>query len=147
MFVSRRTILGSEASEIFELLIQSGKADQLEDQRQIAGLKAAWRSARDYLKAMRIRRIMKDEIAKMFPDLDLLVAPSRLGVASKLTDPLDRRPTPTPTLNSGMTSLIPAGNLAGLPAIGTAVRIRRQTARGDSVGRPAVLRERAGIGG
>src|SRR5262249_21159393 len=33
-------ILGSEASEIFEPLIRSGKVDELADQRQIAGLKA-----------------------------------------------------------------------------------------------------------
>jgi aspartyl-tRNA(Asn)/glutamyl-tRNA(Gln) amidotransferase subunit A len=115
-------ILGSEAAEIFEPLIQSGKVDELADQRQIAGLKAGLEiPAKDYLRAMRIRRIMKEEIARMFTDLDLLVAPSRLGPATKITEPLDRRlnqaPTPAPK-SAGMTSLIPAGNLAGLPAIG-----------------------------
>jgi aspartyl-tRNA(Asn)/glutamyl-tRNA(Gln) amidotransferase subunit A len=115
-------ILGSEASEIFEDLIRSGKVDQLADQRQIAGLKAGLEiPAKDYLKAMRIRRIMKQEFAKMFTDVDLLVAPSRPGPALKITDPLDRRLTPIPSpapASPGMTSLIPAGNLAGLPAIG-----------------------------
>jgi aspartyl-tRNA(Asn)/glutamyl-tRNA(Gln) amidotransferase subunit A len=113
-------ILGSEASTIFEPLIKSGKVDELADQKQIAGLKAGLEiPATDYLKAMRIRRLIKQEFAKMFTEVDLLVAPSRPGPANKLTDPLDRRPTPTPTPSSpGMTALIPAGNLAGLPAIG-----------------------------
>jgi aspartyl-tRNA(Asn)/glutamyl-tRNA(Gln) amidotransferase subunit A len=114
-------ILGSEAAAIFEPLIKSGKVDQLADQKQIAGLKAGLEiPAKDYLKAMRIRRIMKEEIAKMFVDFDLLVAPSRPGAALKVADPLDRRPTSvTPAAHSpGMAALIPAGNLAGLPAIG-----------------------------
>jgi aspartyl-tRNA(Asn)/glutamyl-tRNA(Gln) amidotransferase subunit A len=46
------------------------------------------------------------------------VSPSRLTPASKITQPLDQpesgRPTP-PT--PGLTALIPAGNLAGLPAL------------------------------
>src|ERR1051325_4470824 len=51
------TILSAEASEIFEPLIASGKVDDLADQKQIAGLKAGLEiPAKDYLKAMRIRR-------------------------------------------------------------------------------------------
>ena len=112
------TILSSEAAEIFEPLIASGKVDELADQKRGAGAGLEI-PAKDYLKAMRIRRLMKQEFAKMFIDLDLLVAPSRPGPATKLTDPLDRRTLPTPVPKSpGMTSLIPAGNLAGLPAIG-----------------------------
>jgi len=115
-------ILGCEASEIFEPLIKSGKVDELADQRQIAGLKAGLEiPARDYLRAMRIRRILMQEIAKMFIDVDLLLAPSRPSPATKITDPLDRRLNPSlnpPPKSSGMTALIPAGNLAGLPAIG-----------------------------
>jgi aspartyl-tRNA(Asn)/glutamyl-tRNA(Gln) amidotransferase subunit A len=64
---------------------------------------------------------MKQEFARMFMDLDLLVAPSRLGAATKVGEPLDRRLTPMPApapSSLGMTSLIPAGNLVGLPAIG-----------------------------
>jgi aspartyl-tRNA(Asn)/glutamyl-tRNA(Gln) amidotransferase subunit A len=114
-------ILGSEAANIFEPLIASGKVDQLADQKQIAGLKAGLEiPAKDYLKAMRIRRMMQDQFARMFADLDLLLAPSRPGGALKVADPLDRRPTSvTPPPNApGMMALIPAGNLAGLPAIG-----------------------------
>ena len=86
---------------IFEPLITSGKVDELADQKQIAGLKAGLEiPAKDYLKAMRIRRIMKEEIGKIFGELDLLLAPSRLGPAPKISEPLDRlqlgQPVPQP---------------------------------------------------
>jgi aspartyl-tRNA(Asn)/glutamyl-tRNA(Gln) amidotransferase subunit A len=112
-------VLGAEAAEIFQPLIASGKVNELADQKQIAGLKAGLEiPARDYLKAMRIRRIMQEQIGRMFADVDLLLAPSRLGTAPKITDPLDRRIPPSPLPKSlGMSLLIPAGNLAGLPAI------------------------------
>jgi aspartyl-tRNA(Asn)/glutamyl-tRNA(Gln) amidotransferase subunit A len=116
------TILSAEASEIFEPLIASGKVNELADHKQIAGLKAGLEvPAKDYLKAMRIRRMMKEEFARMFTEVDLLLAPSVLRPAPKITDALDRwRTTPPPTQPKapGMTALVPAGNLAGLPAIG-----------------------------
>jgi aspartyl-tRNA(Asn)/glutamyl-tRNA(Gln) amidotransferase subunit A len=113
------TIIGSEASEIFEPLIKSGKVDQLADQKQIAGLKAGLEiPARDYLKAMRIRRIMKQEIAKVFTDVDLILGNSRRP-ATRVTESLDALRAPTMAPNAqGMRALVPAGNLAGLPAIG-----------------------------
>jgi len=113
------TIISSEASSIFEPLIQSGNVDQLADQKQIAGLKAGLEiTAKDYLKAMRIRSLMQEGIRTLFDDIDVLMAPSRLAPAPKITQPLDRpssdRPTPK---ERGLTALIPAGNLAGLPAL------------------------------
>ena len=113
------TIISSEAAAIFESLIQSGKVDQLVDPKQIAGLKAGLEiPAKDYLKAMRIRSLIQDAFRDLFADVDVLLAPSRLGPAPKITQPLDRpssdRPLPkTP----GLSALIPAGNLAGLPAL------------------------------
>ena len=113
------TIVSSEAAAIFEPLIQSGKVDQLVDPKQIAGLKAGLEiPAKDYLKAMRIRSLIQDAFRDLFADVDVLLAPARLGPAPKITQPLDRplsdRPLPkTP----GLTALIPAGNLAGFPAL------------------------------
>jgi aspartyl-tRNA(Asn)/glutamyl-tRNA(Gln) amidotransferase subunit A len=50
-------------------------------------------------------------------DVDVLLAPSRLGVAPKVTEPLDGgSATPRPA-SRGMSGIIPAGNLAGLPAL------------------------------
>jgi aspartyl-tRNA(Asn)/glutamyl-tRNA(Gln) amidotransferase subunit A len=113
------TIISSEASAIFEPLIQSGKVEELADQKQIAGLKAGLEiPAKDYLKAMRIRSLMQAAIRELFDDIDVLLAPARLTPAPKITQPLDRpsndRPTPK---ERGLTALIPAGNLAGLPAL------------------------------
>jgi aspartyl-tRNA(Asn)/glutamyl-tRNA(Gln) amidotransferase subunit A len=113
------TIISSEAAAIFEPLIQSGNVDQLADQKQIAGLKAGLEiPAKDYLKAMRIRSLIQDAMRVLFDDFDVLLAPARLAPAQKITQPLDRpssdRPTPK---EHGLTALIPAGNLAGLPAL------------------------------
>src|SRR5262249_28172594 len=54
------TILNGEMGSIFEPLITSGKVDQLVDKPQVAGLKASLElPAKDYLKAMRIRRLIQ----------------------------------------------------------------------------------------
>jgi aspartyl-tRNA(Asn)/glutamyl-tRNA(Gln) amidotransferase subunit A len=112
-------IIDAEGAAIFEPLIASGKVDELSDAKQIAGLKAALEiSAKDYLKAMRIRRVAQDAFRKLFIDYDVLVSPARMGPATKLTQALDRpasdRPRPK---ERGLSELIPAGNLAGLPAL------------------------------
>ena len=113
-----RTVIDAEGSSVFEELIDSGGVNQLADKKQIAGLKAGHEiSSRDYLKAMRLRRIMQQEFRRLMTDIDLLVAPSRLGVANKIADPLDApRTLPTPA-QPGLTALIPAGNLVGWPAL------------------------------
>jgi aspartyl-tRNA(Asn)/glutamyl-tRNA(Gln) amidotransferase subunit A len=113
------TIISAEASAIFEPLIQSGNVDQLADQKQIAGLKAGLEiPAKDYLKAMRIRSLIQEGLRTLLDDYDVLLAPTRLGPAPKITQPLDRpasdREMPK---ERGLTALIPAGNLAGLPAL------------------------------
>jgi len=113
------TIITSEASSVFEPLIQSGRVNELADQKQIAGLKAGLEiPAKEYLKAMRIRSLIQSAFRDLMAQFDVLLAPSRLTVAPKITQPLDRplsdRAVPkTP----GLTALIPAGNLAGLPAL------------------------------
>jgi aspartyl-tRNA(Asn)/glutamyl-tRNA(Gln) amidotransferase subunit A len=113
------TIISAEGSAVFEPLIQSGKVDELADERQIAGLRAGLEiPAKDYLKAMRIRSLIQQAFRGLLSDVDVLLAPSRLTPAPKVTDPLDRRAaTATPPANPGLTALIPAGNLAGLPAL------------------------------
>lgn len=112
------TIISAEAASIFEPLIQSGKVDELADQKQIAGLKVALDlPSRDYLRAMRIRRLVQEAFRKLFIDVDVLLTPTRFNVASPIAAPLDRpsdRPQPK---SRGLAGLIPAGNLAGLPAI------------------------------
>jgi aspartyl-tRNA(Asn)/glutamyl-tRNA(Gln) amidotransferase subunit A len=109
-----------EGASIFEPLIASGKIDELADPKQAAGFRAALQiPANDYLKAQRVRTRVQEEFHKLFADLDVLVAPARYGPASKISDALDaaRGPQAPPNRPAGMTGLIPAGNLAGLPAL------------------------------
>jgi aspartyl-tRNA(Asn)/glutamyl-tRNA(Gln) amidotransferase subunit A len=115
------TIIGAEAASVFEELIESGKVDELADARQIAGLKAGLAiEARDYLRAMRVRRLVQMELRKLLTDIDMLLAPAHYRIASPLKEPLDRSTPPPPgaeKLPGGMRGLIPAGNLAGYPAL------------------------------
>ena len=113
-------IIGAEEASIFETFITSGQVDQLADPEQIAGLKARLdMPAKDYLKAMRIRSVMQHEFRKLFSEVDILLAPTRYSVAPEISKPLDYKPAdaPKPPEDPGFSALIPAGNLAGLPAI------------------------------
>ena len=112
------TIISVDAASVFEPLISSGKVDQLADQKQIAGLKAGLEiPAHVYLKAMRVRRLARDAIFKLFTDVDVLLTPARMAPAPKINEPLDQRPDRPRPKDAGLTALIPAGNLAGLPAL------------------------------
>jgi aspartyl-tRNA(Asn)/glutamyl-tRNA(Gln) amidotransferase subunit A len=109
-----------EGASIFEPLVASGKVDELADPKQAAGFRAALQiPAHDYLRAQRVRTRVQEEFHKLFADLDALVAPARYGPASKISDPLDGARGPQAAANraAGMTGLIPAGNLSGLPAL------------------------------
>ena len=115
-----RTVITTEGAAVFEDLIESGRIDQLADKKQIAGLRSGLDvPARDYLKAMRIRRLMQQEFRRMMTNIDVLIAPARTEVASKISEPLDAPPATLPPSNRepGFRSLIGAGNLVGFPAL------------------------------
>lgn len=112
------TVVSAEGAAVFEPLIASGKVDELADQKQIAGLKAGLEiAAKDYLKAMRIRSEIQQAFRKLFTQVDVILAPARLGPASKLSEPLDAPPGRTMPKDQGFRALIPAANAAGLPAL------------------------------
>ncbi len=112
------TIIQAEGASVFEPLIASGRVQELADAKQIAGLKAGLEiSANDYLKAMRIRSQLQHKIRLLFVDVDVLISPSRFGPAPKVTEPLDKNPSGQTPKDLGLSALIPAGNLAGLPAL------------------------------
>ncbi len=113
------TILQGEASSIFEELIASGKVDQIADAKQAAGLKAAGDLlAKDYLKAMRVRSLLQVAFRDFFYELDMVIAPTRTSVASGIDVALDAPRAAAPAdRKRGISGHIPAGNLAGLPAL------------------------------
>ncbi len=115
-------ILAAEQASVFEPLITSGKVNDLADQAQIAGLKASLDlPAKDYLKAMRVRRLIQEAFSRLFTEVDLLVAPGRSGPATPIGQRLDAvgppRAAGAPAPPPGFGGIIPAGNLAGLPAL------------------------------
>ncbi len=113
------TIMQAEAGSIFEELVASGKVNELADEKQIAGLKACGDIlAKDYLKAMRVRRVLMTAIADFLYELDMIVAPTRMGTANPIEVALDApRPQAPAGRKRGFMAHIPAGNLAGLPAL------------------------------
>jgi len=112
------TIIDSEAASVFEQLIRSGQVDQLADQSQIAGLKAALTySAVDYLKATRVRSQIQAVFRQMFASLDLLVAPTQLSLADRADQPFDETEPKRPDQKGVVNGLVQASNLCGLPAI------------------------------
>ena len=118
-----QTVYGAEGAEIFADLIEGPRFEQLVDPRQKAGLRAALETkARDYLHAMRLRTRLQDALASLFEDADVILSVGRAITATRLTQPLDSPPTtasatPPADRRTGNIGLIPAGNLAGVPAI------------------------------
>lgn len=103
-------IISADAGSVFQDLIESPRVEDLKDPRQIAGLKGGLDiPARDYLRAMRLRSSLQRAFREWFQDFDILLTPTRFNVAPPIKDPLDAAGPPH--------DLIPAGNLAGLPAL------------------------------
>jgi len=107
-----RIIIRSEGSTVFQDLINSPQLAQLADRRQQVGLQAGLRIlAKDYLNAMRLRRLLQQEFMRVFTSVDVILAPARTKPAPRIDKPLD------PEWRSLGTHLTPAANLAGLPAL------------------------------
>jgi aspartyl-tRNA(Asn)/glutamyl-tRNA(Gln) amidotransferase subunit A len=115
-----QVIIAGEAGSIFEDLVRSGRVDELADKEQIAGLKANLDlPAIEYLRAMRVRSEVQAAFRDLFVNVNLLLAPTRTSVAPKASEPLNGGGAPLSSrpARRGLTGVIPAGNLAGLPAL------------------------------
>jgi aspartyl-tRNA(Asn)/glutamyl-tRNA(Gln) amidotransferase subunit A len=115
-------IVDGEGASALRDLIESGKVKQLRDRSDRAGGYAMLLTrAADYLDAMRARVRMRAELDALVSRYDALVAPTRLRLAPPvgrdLSAPEPRAP-PAPARDAPRApATIPAGNLAGLPAI------------------------------
>ena len=106
------TIISAEGAAAFDTLIASGRVKELVDARQQKGLAGGMEvKAPDYIRAMRIRRLMQEALAELFRDFDALAAPSLLFVANPMETDLN-------TVFRGGSGIGAAGNLAGLPGLG-----------------------------
>jgi aspartyl-tRNA(Asn)/glutamyl-tRNA(Gln) amidotransferase subunit A len=108
------TIVGAEGAAAFRDLIESGRVKELTcPADRHGGYAATLIPAVDYLHAMRLRRPMRQAVAKLFEKFDAIAAPTRGTVAYPTDVDFDKA---YPSVSSGP-SLIGGGNLCGLPAI------------------------------
>ncbi|HET8674630.1 MAG TPA: amidase family protein, partial [Blastocatellia bacterium] len=108
------TIVGAEGASAFRDLLESGRAGLLRQANdRWGGYASSMILAVDYLQAMRIRGPMKRELDKLYSRYDALVAPSRATVSYPIALDFDKA---YPGVGGGP-GVIPAGNIAGQPAI------------------------------
>ncbi len=108
------TIVDAEGASAFYDLIISGKISQLQNKRdKIGGYAMIQVSAVEYLNAMRLRKKIRKVLEEFLSKYDAIVAPTRATVAYPIGVDFDKA---YPGVSGGP-ALIPAGNLAGVPAI------------------------------
>jgi len=108
------TIVDAEGASAFEDLLISGKAKMLRvEQDKIGGFEGAATLAVDYLRAMRIRKTIRQELVRVLTeDVDFIAGPTR----STVSYPVDKLFRDAyPGVRSGP-SLIGSMNLVGAPA-------------------------------
>ena len=108
------TIVQAEGASAFRDLIESGATQTLRQANDTwGGFAASVVSAVDYLQAMRLRGPMKRALDALYARYDALVAPSRQTVSYPIGVDFDKA---YPNVGGGP-AVIPAGNLAGQPAL------------------------------
>lgn len=117
-------IVDAEGAAAFRDLIESGKVKQLRDASdRVGGYAMMATRAADYVDAQRSRVAMRAELDALLSRCDALVAPTRTRLAPPIGRDFDAPapgapPAPGPAPGAPRPpATIPAGNLAGLPAI------------------------------
>jgi aspartyl-tRNA(Asn)/glutamyl-tRNA(Gln) amidotransferase subunit A len=109
------TIVRAEGAAAFRDLIESGRSRELRAVDDRTGGYVAYATlAVDYIDALRQRRFMIAALERAFGGYDAIVSPTLSTVAYPIGLSFDKAYPKYP----GSVSLISAGNLAGLPAIG-----------------------------
>jgi len=108
-----RTIMFAEAANAFDEFVESGKPAELTAPEDRYGLYARVAVlAKDYIKALRLRKLMAVNADEVMSKFDALIAPTRFTTAT----PLDQE-FRSAALHSGKDTMGAVGNGAGLPAI------------------------------
>ncbi len=118
-------IVDAEGGAAFRAFIESGGTRKLRSAAdRVGGYVSLMTLAVDYLDAMRLRGPMRRALGELLSRYDALVAPTRGAVAPPIGQDFERSPGPTPLPSPAPSSeqpsppmTIPAGNLAGLPAV------------------------------
>lgn len=109
---------GVEGAAAHADLIDGAEFETLVDQTQKASLLAAREVlARDYVDALRGRRLVQDAFARIFDDVDIIATIARPDGAPPVDRALDVEALNFPDAPPGNRSIVAAGNVAGLPAI------------------------------
>lgn len=114
-------IVAAEGASALREIVESGKVRQLRDPAdRLGGYAIMATRAADYIDAMRARVRMRRELDALLARYDALVAPTRGGVAPPIGRDFDAATPGAPAADPAAPrppATIPAGNLAGLPAL------------------------------
>ncbi|WP_266081374.1 amidase [Haladaptatus caseinilyticus] len=106
-------VIDAESAAAFEDLVKSGETDELRaPSSQIGGYSQQVVLAKDYLKAMRVRTKIQEQIDDVLAPYDALVTPARQTVANPIKTPLSEY-----FGRYGGPSISAAANVAGLPGV------------------------------
>jgi aspartyl-tRNA(Asn)/glutamyl-tRNA(Gln) amidotransferase subunit A len=108
------TIIAAEGASAFDDLLESGRLrDLTAPEDRIGAYPALAISARDYLRAMRVRRLMARVYDDFLRPFDAVATPTRTTVSSPLDKPFRDA---YPDVKGGV-SLIGSSNVVGVPGI------------------------------
>jgi Asp-tRNA(Asn)/Glu-tRNA(Gln) amidotransferase A subunit family amidase len=111
-------ILFSEGAAAFRELIDTGRMHEMQNHAdRVGGYIGMTVSAVDYLQAQRVRKLARIAVDRLLVRYDALLGPTTTSVAHRIDEPF--RPPSAAATRSGntVTPLVPAGNIAGVPAI------------------------------
>jgi len=107
------TILFAEASSAFDEIVDSGMLGELTaPEDRFGSYSRVAVLAKDYIKAMRLRRLMAENADEVMSRFDALVGPSRAGIAPPLHQDFRKA-----SRGGRKDVMLSVGNGAGLPAI------------------------------
>jgi aspartyl-tRNA(Asn)/glutamyl-tRNA(Gln) amidotransferase subunit A len=116
-------IIAAEGASAFRDLMDTGREQELQNQTsRTTGYADAMVSAVDYLQAMRVRKLARRDMDTFLANYDAVISPT-MGAVSRRVDELwdltqtPATPTPARPLSSPSFSLLPAGNLGGIPGL------------------------------
>ncbi|MDE0233111.1 MAG: amidase [bacterium] len=108
-----QVILFAEAASAFEEIVDSGKLAELTaPEDRFGAYPRVTVLAKDYINALRLRRLVAENAEQVMSPFDALLAPTRSGVATPVNQGFR-----SATLHAGKDTMMSLGNVAGLPAV------------------------------